>query len=156
MKLFSKSNLLDEMQEQKLREIESKGFWGTWAALLGAFLIQCAMGGPASQWMGEWIIFMGMCFYGVIMCLVNGIWERHCIASTPANVVWSLAAAAAVAVYTWMQNHYLPGALITGVCTGLLCFVCLQAGVAIYKKRRHALDEGDEADEPEEEKKEET
>lgn len=154
MKLFSKNNLLDEMQEQKLREIESRGFWWTWLALLAAFLIQCAMGKPSSQWMGEWLVFMGMCFYGFIMCLVNGIWERHSIASTPTNVVWSLAAAAAVILYTWAQNHYLPGALITGGCTGVLCFVCLQAGVAVYKMRRKSLDKEDTEEEPEETKEE--
>ena len=30
--IFSKKNQLDEMQEQTLRKIESRGFWLMWAA----------------------------------------------------------------------------------------------------------------------------
>lgn len=145
MKLFSKKNLLDEMQEQKLREIESNGFWITWVALLAVMTIQVLLDKPVEQWMGEWVVFMGVSIYAFVRCLVNGIWERHNVASTPNNVAWSLAAGAAVVVITWLQNHYLPGALMTGGCTGILCFVVLQVGVALYKRRRHSLD----ADEPE-------
>lgn len=145
MKLFSKKNLLDEMQEQKLREIESNCFWITWVALLAAMMIQIIMDKPAEQWMGEWVVFMGVSIYAFVRCLVNGIWERHIVASTPNNVAWSLTAAAAMAVITWLQNHYLPGALMTGGCTGIFCFGILQVGVALYKRRRHNLD----ADEPE-------
>lgn len=155
MKLFSKKNLLDEMQEQKLREIESQGFWGTWVALLAAMLIQIFLDKPSSQWMAEWIIFMGMSVYGLIRCLVNGIWERHNAGSVTNNILWSLAAAAGVVAFTWVRNRYLPGALLAGACTGVFCFVALQAGLAVYKQRRHALDEEGEAEEPEEKEKKE-
>ena len=32
--LYSKKNQLDEMQEQTLRKIESRGFWLLWGSLL--------------------------------------------------------------------------------------------------------------------------
>lgn len=146
MRVFSKKNLLDEMQEQKLQKIESKGFWGAWAALLAAFVIQSAMGRPAEQWRAEWIIFMGMNFYGVAACLIDGIWERHLVAGGATNVVCSVAAGGAVALLTWVNEAYLPGALICGGFTAVLCFVCLQAGVSLYKKRRDRLDREDPED----------
>ena len=48
MTFFGK-NQLDEMQQQLLLRIESRGFWLAWAALLMAILVQSAQGMPPTQ-----------------------------------------------------------------------------------------------------------
>lgn len=45
--IFSKKNLLDEMQEQKLLQLESRGFWIVWWGLLLSILVQRGLGASA-------------------------------------------------------------------------------------------------------------
>ena len=42
--LYSKKNVLDEMQEQTLRKIEGRGFWLMWGSLLAAWIVQTMFG----------------------------------------------------------------------------------------------------------------
>lgn len=42
--LYSKKNVLDEMQEQTMSKIERRGFWLMWGGLLAAMVIQLLTG----------------------------------------------------------------------------------------------------------------
>ena len=53
--IFSKKNQLDEMQEQTLRKIESRGFWLMWWGLFVVMIFQLMMQADISQMAGEWI-----------------------------------------------------------------------------------------------------
>ena len=79
--IFSKKNQLDEMQEQTLRKIESRGFWLMWWGLFVVIIFQLMMQADISQMAGEWIVFMAACLYTLEECLRNGIWDRHIKAS---------------------------------------------------------------------------
>lgn len=72
--IFSKKNQLDEMQEQTLRKIESRGFWLMWCGLFVVMTFQLMMQADISQMAGEWIVFMAACLYTLEECLRNGIW----------------------------------------------------------------------------------
>lgn len=61
--IFSKKNQLDEMQEQTLRKIESRGFWLMWCGLFVVMTFQLMMQADISQMAGEWIVFMAACLY---------------------------------------------------------------------------------------------
>lgn len=61
--IFSKKNQLDEMQEQTLRKIESRGFWLMWWGLFAVMIFQLMMQADISQVAGEWIVFMAACLY---------------------------------------------------------------------------------------------
>lgn len=74
--LYSKKNVLDEMQEQTLRKIEGRGFWLMWGGLLAAWIVQ-TMFGAADKAAGEWVVFMIGCIYMCVACLRNGLWDRH-------------------------------------------------------------------------------
>lgn len=50
--LYSKKNVLDEMQEQTMSKIERRGFWLMWGGLLAAMVIQM-MTGNADKATGE-------------------------------------------------------------------------------------------------------
>ena len=138
--LFSKKNQLDEMQEQTMRKIESRGFWLLWSGLLIAMVVQMISGAPARQMAGEWVVFMAGCFYVIVECLRNGLWDRHLNDNPLTNALISLLAGAVVTVIMGLANGYWLGALITGVITGILCFVALQISSSIVRKRRKELD----------------
>lgn len=50
--LYSKKNVLDEMQEQTMSKIERRGFWLMWGGLLAAMVIQ-QLTGNADKATGE-------------------------------------------------------------------------------------------------------
>ena len=138
--LFSKKNQLDEMQEQTMRKIESRGFWLLWSGLLIVMVVQMISGAPARQMAGEWIVFMAGCFYATVECLRNGLWDRHLNDNPLTNALVSLLAGAVLTVIMGLANGYWLGALILGVITGILCFAALQISSSIVRKRRKELD----------------
>lgn len=138
--LFSKKNQLDEMQEQTMRKIESRGFWLLWNGLLLAMVVQMISGAPARQMAGEWIVFMAGCLYTIVECLRNGLWDRHLNDNPLTNALTSLLAGAVLTVIMGLANGYWLGALILGVITGILCFAALQISSSIVRKRRKELD----------------
>lgn len=146
LNIFSKKNLLDEMQEQKLLKVESRSFWLMWWGLLIAMLVQQILGAHAKELAGEWIVFMIACLYSLVECLRNGIWDRHIRANLGANLVGSLVAGVAVFLLVFAQRGYWPGALFAGVCTLILCLTVLQAITAVYKKRHAQLEHTEEDD----------
>lgn len=74
--LYSKKNVLDEMQEQTMSKIERCGFWLMWGGLLAAMVIQL-LTGNADKAIGEWVVFMAGCVYTGAECIRNGLWDRH-------------------------------------------------------------------------------
>lgn len=138
--LFSKKNQLDEMQEQTMRKIESRGFWLLWSGLLIVMVVQMISGAPARQMAGEWVVFMAGCFYALVECLRNGLWDRHLNDNPLTNALVSLLAGAVLTVIMGLANGYWLFALILGVITGILCFAALQISSSIVRKRRKELD----------------
>ena len=149
LNVFSKKNLLDEMQEQKMSKIESRGCHVFFFGLLAALVIQTAMGAGAAQVAGEWIVLMGASLYLLWDSIRNGLWDRHLSATSGTNLLCSLAAAVVVGGFTWVRNGYWPGALCTAIFSGILCFVALQWAMRLTQKRRKTLDEQEEENEDE-------
>lgn len=154
---FRMQNKLDEMQTQKLLTINSRGFWGTWTALLIAIIVQEVADVPPRQYAAEWVIFMLMCVYGLEEYLRNGIWTSFDVKpNAKTNALWAVLAGAGVIAFTlvrnsrqgWWRWSYWPGAVIAGVFTFALAFVALQVGAWLYYKRRGTLDK--ESEDPEE------
>ena len=112
--LYSKNNVLDEMQEQTLRIIGERGFCLMWGGLLAAMVIQL-LTGNADKAIGEWVVFMAGCVYTGAECIRNGLWDRHLSPSMGANAVCSLLAAVAVTVLCGLAYGYWMGAAFTGV-----------------------------------------
>lgn len=133
--LYSKKNVLDEMQEQTLRKIGERGFCLMWGGLLAAMVIQL-LTGNADKAIGEWVVFMAGCVYTVAECVRNGLWDRHLSSSMGANAVYSLLAAVAVTVLWGLAYGYWMGAAFIGVSTGLLCFALLQFCAHLTQKNR--------------------
>lgn len=109
--LYSKKNVLDEMQEQTMSKIEGRGFWLMWGGLLAAMVIQL-LTGNAEKATGEWVVFMAGCVYTGAECVRNGLWDRHLSPSMGANAVCSLLAAVAVTVLCGLTYGLLDGCCV--------------------------------------------
>lgn len=156
MKLFKKGkSQLDEMQEQKLRKLESWGFWLTWGALLLSIMIQMLIyKEEAGKYLkGEWIVFMVSNLYMVIGCVRLGIWSRRGIPSFKSLCLISLLAGLVTGIFVAVYNYLIYGDVLTALATVILaslftfvlCLLVLVVSVSAYKKRRQKLDsEGDE------------
>ena len=86
---MKRKNNLDEMQEQKLLHIESKGYWLAFWGLGVSLIIQLIFYGPTNDWRymaAEWIVFMAIALYMVAGCIKEGIWDRKLRPSFKDNI----------------------------------------------------------------------
>jgi len=144
-------NNLDEMQEQKLLQIEHNCCWFCFWGLLVAMIVELIVLGP-ENWKAlaaEWIIFMCMCLYLSIACMKQGIWDRRLKATPLTNLLMSLGAAFIIGVCFFVVSYknwgYLSGAIATAVfcfvITFVLCFIALTIAAHIYQVKSRKLEE---------------
>lgn len=155
MKLFKgNKNNLDEMQEQKLLRLESRGFWLIWWALLAAMAVQLLVYGVEAYHLllGEWAVFMLSSVYMTAACIKQGLWDRKLKPNFRTNLLLSLLAGVVAGGFMGVYSYRSFGAAeaacwtvaLVGGCTFLLCLLALSLSAAAYKKRRQKLDEGSE------------
>ena len=158
MKLFKgNNNNLDEMQEQKLLRLESRGFWLIWWALLAAMAVQLLVYGVEAYHLllGEWAVFMLSSVYMTAACIKQGLWDRKLKPNFRTNLLLSLLAGVVAGGFMGVYSYRSFGAAeaacwtvaLVGGCTFLLCLLALSLSAAAYKKRRQQLDEGGEGEE---------
>ena len=145
--LFGK-NQLDEMQEHTMLTIESRGFWLVWSLLLVVLLVEGLLGFTMREMAGTWAVFMIGCVYIVAACLRAGLWSRRIKNAASTNVLFSLAGAAVIGVFTFVRMSafdvplaiHLACAAIAAGTTFVLALVVLQLCSAVYKKRHEQLE----------------
>lgn len=141
---YTRHSQLDEMQEQKLCKLESRGFWLLWWGLLAAIIVQSLAGQTTQAPTGEWVLFMLASLYMLVECIRNGIWDRHIKPTSGANLVCSVIAGFGVFIYRFFASEYWPGALYTAIFTALLCFAVLEGTAWLYKNRHKQLENTEE------------
>ena len=150
---------LDEQQERKLLEIESRGCWLAFWGLLLALIVQSVVINDPRTIIGEWILFIGLALYLGISCSRAGIWDRRMDMSPKTSLLVSLAAALCAAIFmfgfTYVRYQKPLGSLysaaIIGAITFIVCFLLLRIAARATKKRQDELnaepdDETDEMD----------
>ena len=158
MKLFQeKKNNLDEMQEQKLLKLESRGFWLLWWGLLAAMAVQLLVYGVEAfrLLLGEWVVFMLSSVYVTAACVKQGLWDRKLKPNFKTNLLMSLLAGVVSGGFMGIYSYRSFGAAeaafwtvaLVGGCTFVLCLLALSLSAAAYKKRRQKLDEGEGSEE---------
>ncbi len=153
MKKRNKSNL-DERQEQRLLRIERNGCWLAFWGLLIAMGVQMVMskGEDVGRVAGEWIVFMVLACYMVWACMKEGIWDRRMKPDWKTNLIASLLAGVAIAVFfclitDWEVEQKVWMAIVSFFMTFASCYILLMISVLVYKKRVEKLEsEGDEED----------
>lgn len=155
MKNNNVKNNLDEMQEQKLLQIEHNGCWFAFWALFISITVQNIIFDNQFQYViGEWIIFMCLCFYMMITCVKNGIWDRRLKADPKTNSITSLIAGLFMAVIMFIMAYKRSGMIGGSICAGVfaggfvfvLCLIVFSISTSLYKKRVEEL-EAEEAEE---------
>lgn len=141
---YTKHSQLDEMQEQKLCKLESRGFWLLWWGLLAVIIVQSLMGRSGQELVAELGLFMLSCLYMAVECIRNGIWDRHFKPNACANAIGSAVAGLGLFAYDFLKIGYWPGALYAGAFTTLVCFIVLQFITWIYQKRHNQLEHPEE------------
>lgn len=145
----NKKSQLDEMQEQKLLEIERNCAWFAVWGLLASIIIQMIIyRGNVKMVAGEWIVLMCFCLYMLIGCMRNGIWDRRIRPTLRNSIFGSILAAVVVGIYIGIMNYQnmevVSYAIIGGVIGGgfifVLCMVALEVLRYFYQKRRDKLD----------------
>ena len=158
MKLFQeKKNNLDEMQEQKLLKLESRGFWLLWWGLLAAMAVQLLVYGVEAfrLLLGEWVVFMLSSVYVTVACIKQGLWDRKLKPNFKTNLLMSLLAGVVSGGFMGVYSYRSFGAAeaacwtvaLVGGCTFALCLLALSLSALAYKKRRQQLDEGEGSEE---------
>ena len=158
MKLFKETkNNLDEMQEQKLLKLESRGFWLIWWGLLAAMAVQLLVYGVEAYHLllGEWAVFMLSSVYMAAACIKQGLWDRKLKPNFKTNLLLSLLAGVVAGGFMGVYSYRSFGAAeaawwtvaLVGGRTFVLCLLALSLSAAAYKKRRQHLDEGEAGEE---------
>ena len=150
-----RKNKLDEQQERKLLEIESRGFWLAFWGLLIGLAVQSLVMKNVSMVIGEWIVFMLLALYLGISCMRAGIWDRRLDMNCKTNFIISLIAAICAAAFmfgfTFLRYHKPIGSLYAGAFAALtvfvICLIALTLAARATKKRQDKLNA-----EPEDEK----
>lgn len=155
MKNNKVKNNLDEMQEQKLLQIEHNGCWFAFWALFISITVQNIIFDNQFQYViGEWIIFMCLCIYLGVTCIKNGIWDRRLKADPKTNSITSLIAGLFMAVIMFIMAYKRSGMIGGSICAGVfaggfvfvLCLIVFSISTSLYKKRVEEL-EAEEAEE---------
>ncbi len=158
MKKSKSKSMLDEMQEQKLLQIEHRCCWLGFFALFIAIYGQQAMGhGSMREVAGEAAVLILMSIYLLVACIRNGIWDRKLRPDLKTNLLLSLGTGAVVGLFwfvvSYTRYHQLVGSIATFfsmmICVTLLVLAALSATSAIYKRRKRKLDQQADRDEKE-------
>lgn len=146
-------NVLDEMQEQKLLQIEHNGCWlAFWGLLISLFVQIFLYGREFERIAGEWTVFMCLAVYIVISCLKNGIWDRRMAPVASGNLKSSLLAGGLCGVIFFIlkyrEYHILLGAAASGVFVAgfafATCFIGLSVLSYFYRERTNRLENAEE------------
>ena len=141
-----KSNL-DEQQERKLLEIESRGYWLAFWGLLLALIVESVVIKDSRAIIGEWVLLMGLTLYLAISCMRAGLWDRRMDMSRKTCLLASLVGALCVAGFmfgfSYLRFQRPLGALRVGAIIGLIsfgvCYLVLRLLVRATKKRQDEL-----------------
>lgn len=151
----TRTNNLDEMQDQKLLKMEEYGFWIMFWALAIAIVVQLIIGSTFKEVIGEIaVLFIGS-IYIAVTSLKNGLWTRTSTPSMKGNAITSIVPAVLIAAIHIIkmirsESFNTSNVLVTVaimVAVYVACFAILEAFRALYKKRRAELDDIDETSE---------
>lgn len=150
MRKHSAKNNLDEMQEQTLLKIESRGVWLAFYGLALSIVMQILIGGKQMGFaiLGESILLLILSLYMVIACLRHGIWDRRLHPTPKTNTVISVFAGIFVGIAFGVRSYVDYHAAVGSICVFLfcaafsfaLCFAALTACSKIYEKKQAQLE----------------
>lgn len=147
------NNILDEMQERKLLEIESRGYTIALWGLLAIYIVQMVLGCDFKQYGPELVLFLIICIYSTVASMKNNIWDRKLNPDPATNAIISIVAAgvSGIVMGAKVYNNFpdkIVGAIASGVfMVGMvfaLCFGILTLLSGAYKAKVKKMEEAPE------------
>ena len=141
MKLYLRQKtVLDEREIQEMYRIEHSGLWAMYALLCAAVVVQLFFGAGFAQIAGEVCVIALVSVAMIIAYARRGIWDTRARPSTRGNAAYSALCALGVSVVVLGIRGRVVAAVVTGVCTFVLCFGLLCALMG-YMRRRQKCEE---------------
>ena len=146
MKLcLRQKTVLDEREMQEMYRIEHRGLWAMYTLLCAAVVVQLFFGAGFAQIAGEVCVISLVSVAMIVAYARRGIWDTRARPSTKGNAAYSALCALGVSVVVLGIRGDVAAAVVTGICTFVLCFSLLCALMAYMKRRqKHEADELDD------------
>ena len=140
MKPLRKKCNLDEQQERKLLEIESRGFWICFWSMLFVIFIGAISDSIMVMLFTLYALYMGICIYIEVSCSRAGIWHRSLDMNNKTCLITSLftglAAGAFVVLFLLVRNEDVLFILKSSSAVATLSFVvCFVSGKPSVRSR---------------------
>lgn len=146
MKLcLRQKTVLDEREMQEMYRIEHRGLWAMYTLLCAAVVVQLFFGAGFAQIAGEVCVISLVSVAMIVAYARRGIWDTRARPSTKGNAAYSALCALGVSVVVLGIRGDVAVAVVTGICTFVLCFSLLCALMAYMQRRqKHEADELDD------------
>ena len=146
MKLcLRQKTVLDEREMQEMYRIEHRGLWAMYMLLCAAVVVQLFFGAGFAQIAGEVCVISLVSVAMIVAYARRGIWDTRARPSTKGNAAYSALCALGVSVVVLGIRGDVAAAVVTGICTFVLCFSLLCALMAYMQRRqKHEADELDD------------
>ena len=146
MKLcLRQKTVLDEREMQEMYRIEHRGLWAMYTLLCAAVVVQLFFGVGFAQIAGEVCVISLVSVAMIVAYARRGIWDTRARPSTKGNAAYSALCALGVSVVVLGIRGDVAAAVVTGICTFVLCFSLLCALMAYMQRRqKHEADELDD------------
>lgn len=146
MKLcLRQKTVLDEREMQEMYRIEHRGLWAMYTLLCAAVVVQLFFGAGFAQIAGEVCVISLVSVAMIVAYARRGIWDTRARPSTKGNAAYSALCALGVSVVVLGIRGDVAAAIVTGICTFVLCFSLLCALMAYMQRRqKHEADELDD------------
>ncbi|HIS96311.1 MAG TPA: hypothetical protein IAC19_11160 [Candidatus Ventricola gallistercoris] len=146
MKLcLRQKTVLDEREMQEMYRIEHRGLWAMYTLLCAAVVVQLFFGAGFAQIAGEVCVISLVSVAMIVAYARRGIWDTRARPSTKGNAAYSALCALGVSVVVLGIRGDVAAAVVTGICTFVLCFSLLCALMAYMQRRqKHEADELDD------------
>ncbi|MEG1995841.1 MAG: DUF6773 family protein [Bacilli bacterium] len=155
---MKRSNLLDEMQEKKRLQIESRGLWVAYFGIVLVILVQYMLGDKTllRNIAGELVVLFAVACYLVPNYIKHGIWSTKWKPTLKTNLIISsitgLLVAVSKGVVSYVRYGKLAGSMATAafvfLSTGALIMLVLTICAQIYKRRVQKLENPTEDNAP--------
>ncbi len=146
MKLcLRQKTVLDEREMQEMYRIEHRGLWAMYTLLCAAVVVQLFFGAGFAQIAGEVCVISLVSVAMIVAYARRGIWDTRARPSTKGNAAYSALCALGVSVVVLGIRGGVAAAVVTGICTFVLCFGLLCVLMAYMQRRqKHEADELDD------------
>lgn len=136
-----KRSVLDERELMEMYRMEHIGLWLMYGLLCASIFVQLFLGADRVQLAGEATAVLATSVVMIVGNARRGIWSMNSRPSARGNAACALACGVLVAALLTLLGKAAGGALLAGLCTGVLCMLLLTVLMQYMKRRQQKTEE---------------